>query len=108
MLWSGAKGVGQEVLRAGGTIWTDIAENKSPDVIASDMVSRRVTASTQNLVQKVHGDGRKRKAASGSIHKTKKSKLTKETSSPKSHQSPPSHVRGNRRVHQFCVRCLRI
>jgi hypothetical protein len=30
MLWSAGKAVGQEALRAGGKILTDIAENKSP------------------------------------------------------------------------------
>jgi hypothetical protein len=58
---------------------TDIAENKSPDVSARDIVSRHVTASTQNLAQKLGGGGqkRKRKAAPGSIRKNKKAKLTK-------------------------------
>jgi hypothetical protein len=77
MLWSACKAVGKEALRAGGNILTDIAENKSPDVSARDTVSH-VTASTQNLVQKLRGGGKcKRKAASGSIRKTKKAKLTK-------------------------------
>jgi hypothetical protein len=78
MLWNAGKAVGQQALRAGGKILTDIAVNKSPDVSACDIVSRHVTASTQNFVQKLRGGGkRKRKAASGSIRKTKKAKLTK-------------------------------
>jgi hypothetical protein len=75
MLCSAGKAVGQEALRAGGNILTDIAENKSP---ARDILSRHVTASTQNLVQKLRGGGRKRKAASAKKpRKTKKAKLTK-------------------------------
>jgi hypothetical protein len=78
MLWSAGKAIEQEALRAGGNILTDIAENKSPDVSALDMVSRNMTASSQNLVQKLRGGGkRKRKAASGSIRKTIKAKITK-------------------------------
>jgi hypothetical protein len=39
MLWSAGKAVGQYALRAGGNIFMDIAENKSPDVSARDIVS---------------------------------------------------------------------
>jgi hypothetical protein len=98
MLWSAGKAVGQEALRAGGNILTDMAENKSP---ARDIVSRHVTASTQNLAQKLRGGGRKRKAASAKNHvRLKRPRLQNETSFPKHHQSQPSHVRGSR-VYQF-------
>jgi hypothetical protein len=98
MLWSAGKAVGQEALRAGGNILTDMAENKSP---ARDIVSRHVTASTQNLVKKLRGGGRKRKApAAKKPVRLKRPSLQNETSFPKHHRSQPSHVRGTR-VYQF-------
>jgi uncharacterized protein with beta-barrel porin domain len=81
MLWSAGKAVGKEALRTAGNILTDIAANTSPDVSARDIISQHVTASTQNLAQKLRGGGQKskRKAASGSIRKTKKAKKAKLT-----------------------------
>jgi hypothetical protein len=52
LLWSGGKAVGRETLRAGGKILADMAENKSPDVNAGDIVSRHVTESALNLIGK--------------------------------------------------------
>jgi hypothetical protein len=49
LLWSGAKAVGRETLRTGGRILTDIAENKSPNGSAGDIVSKHVTESARNL-----------------------------------------------------------
>jgi hypothetical protein len=55
-----AKAVGREALRSGGNILTDIAEKKSPDVSTRDIVSKHVTESSQNLISKLRGRGRKR------------------------------------------------
>lgn len=87
ILWSGAKDVGRETLRAlgretlrtGGKILTDIAENKSPDVRARDIVSRNVTDSTRKLITKLRGGGgRKRKRSTANTRKkSKKRKVTK-------------------------------
>jgi hypothetical protein len=73
LLWSGAKAVGRHTLRTGGKILTDIAVNKSPDVSASDIVSKHVTESAQNLISKLRGRGRKRSAAAA-IPKNKRKK----------------------------------
>ena len=63
ILWSGAKALGRETLRTGGDILTDIARS-SPDQNPRDIVSKHVTATTQNLINKLRGRGRKRKRSS--------------------------------------------
>jgi hypothetical protein len=52
--------VGHETLRTGGKILSDNAENKSPELIPKDIVSKHVTESVQNLIGNLHGGGRKR------------------------------------------------
>jgi hypothetical protein len=74
LLWSGAKAVGRETLRTGGKILSDIAENKSPDVSAGDIVTKHVTESAQNLIGKLRGRGRKRPSSSSSASKKKRKK----------------------------------
>ena len=48
------------MLRSGGKILTDIAENRSPEVSPKDIVSKHVTQSVQNLIGNLRGGGRKR------------------------------------------------
>jgi hypothetical protein len=50
------KALGREALRTGSRILSDIAD-KAPDVRTSDIISKHVTASTQNLISKLHGGG---------------------------------------------------
>jgi len=59
-VWRGTKSVGREILRTGGKILTDIADNKSPELIPKDIVSKHVTESVQNLIGNLRGGGRKR------------------------------------------------
>jgi len=77
ILWSGAKVVGRETLRTGGRVLQDIAENKSPDVSARDIVSRHLGEVTQNLIGKLRGKGRKRKRLTNRSPSKKKSKKAK-------------------------------
>jgi len=60
ILWRPAKALGRETLRTGGDILTDIARS-SPDQNPRDIVSKHVTATTQNLIDKLRGSGRKPK-----------------------------------------------
>jgi hypothetical protein len=55
--------LGQETLHTGDRILTDIAD-KIPDTHTRDIVSRHMSESTQKLVKKLRGGGRKRKKAS--------------------------------------------
>ena len=81
IFWSGAKALGRETLRTGGKILSDIAENKS--LPPRDIVSRHLTESRQNLIDKLEGRGqkpkrsapRKRRAAPKKIRNTKRAKL---------------------------------
>lgn len=59
VLIRGAKAVGRETLSAGSNILADMV-TKSPDVKVKDIVSKRVTESTQKLVNKLKGAGKKR------------------------------------------------
>jgi hypothetical protein len=62
LLWSGTKSLvmatvkalGQEALHTGSRILSDIAD-RTPDVSTSDIISKHVTASTQNLISKLRG-----------------------------------------------------
>lgn len=62
ILWSGAKSVGRETLRAGGDILADMAE-RSQDERPRDIVKRRVNEATQNLLGKFQRGRRRRKLA---------------------------------------------
>ena len=57
ILWSSAKTVGRETLRTGGNILTDMAD-KSAGTPAGDIVAKHA----RELIGKLKGGGRKRKA----------------------------------------------
>jgi len=57
ILWSGAKTVGRETLRTGGKILSDMADN-SDGTPAGDIVAKHA----RELIGKLKGGGRKRKA----------------------------------------------
>jgi hypothetical protein len=69
ILWNGAKtfgretvrALGREALRTGGKIMTDIDDN--PQTSVHNVISKHVSESTQNIIQKLRGGGRKRKRA---------------------------------------------
>jgi len=64
VLWSGAKTVGRETLRTEGDILTDIARSKG-DENSRDIIKRRLKETAENLIGKLRGRGRKRKAVRG-------------------------------------------
>jgi hypothetical protein len=73
ILWSGAKDIGRETLKAlvreslrtGSRILTDMAD-RTPGVSARDIVTKHIGETTQNLIGKLRGRGsRKRKRSSG-------------------------------------------
>jgi hypothetical protein len=68
-LWSCAKAVGSDALCTSGNIMTDIAANKSPDVKARDIVSKRLGESVHNIVRKMRG-GRGNRWRDGAPSKT--------------------------------------
>ena len=70
VLWSGAKTVGRETLRTGGDVLTDIVRS-TDDGNPRGIISRRLNETAQNLIGKLRGRGRKRKAGG------KKPRLTK-------------------------------
>ena len=88
ILWSGAKSIGKETLKAlgrealrtGTNIIRDIAEN--PPTQTTDIISKHVSGSTQNIINKLRGSGaRKRKrAASVTVRNAKHEKNAKRTS----------------------------
>jgi len=87
ILWSGAKSIGKETLKAlgrealrtGTNIIRDIAEN--PPAQTTDIISKHVTDSTQNIINTLRGSGaRKRKrAASVTARNAKRKKKPKRT-----------------------------
>jgi hypothetical protein len=87
ILWSGAKSAGKEALKAlrrealrtGGNIIRDIAENSPTQT--TDIISKHVAASTQNIIDNLKGSGaRKRKrAVSTTARKAKRKRKTKRT-----------------------------
>ena len=79
-MWRGTKSVGREILRTGGKILTDIADNKSPELIPKDIVSKHVTESVQNLIGNLRDGGRKR-TTGVSRKKAKRALVKKGTSS---------------------------
>jgi hypothetical protein len=60
--------VGQESLRTGGPILSDI-DDKWPDFSAGDIVSKHLSESTHNLVRKLQGGGGRRKRKGPEIRK---------------------------------------
>ena len=104
ILWSGTKTLGRETLRTGGDILTEMTrstEGESP----RDIVSRRFNETAQNLISKLWGRGRKRKATNvvkrKKIKAPRKRKLQKEISSPKRHHSLFERCSSSRR-RQLC------
>ena len=100
ILWSGIKALGRETLRKGGDILTDIARSPT-DQNHKDIVSKHVTESTQNIIAKLRGIGRKRKGSGRTVkpRARKKPRLTKETFLLNRHQS-----HSVRHVCKYCVR----
>ena len=77
IIWSGAKAFGRETLRTGGKILSDIAENRSDEVNAKDIISRHVSDSTQNLINKLRGRGQKRRRVTKKRKPNEKAKIIK-------------------------------
>ena len=77
IIWSGVKALGRETLRTGGKILSDIAENRSDEVNARDIISRYVTDSTQNLIKTLRGRGQKRRRATKKRKTNKRVKIIK-------------------------------
>jgi hypothetical protein len=86
ILWSGAKSVvkeaikalGREVLRTGTNIIRDVPAN--PPEQTTDIISRYVAASTQNMIDRLRGSGlRKRKRLLATTSKSVKRKRRRKT-----------------------------
>jgi hypothetical protein len=84
VLWSDAKAVEREALRTSGNILTDIAANTSPDIRPGGIVHKRLGETAQTLIQKLRGNGRRKRARSPKNKKklpprkkTKKARPTK-------------------------------
>jgi len=90
VLWSGAKSLGREALRTGGNNMTEIAANSEQ---TGDILSKHAPETTQNIINKLPGGGRKRKRASSHNHKAKGVKIAKRKSS-KCKASPKTIKRG--------------
>jgi hypothetical protein len=114
LFWSRAKSLGsvtvkafvREALCTGSRILSDITD-KAPDVRTCDMISKYVSASTQNLIGKLRIQGRKRKraAAPKNVDLIRGPKLLKGTSFLNSHHSSFNHA-CSRRVRECRVRCF--
>ena len=86
ILWSGAKSIGKETLKAlgrealrtGTNIIRDIAEN--PPTQTTDIISKHVTDSTQNII-KLHGSGARKlkRVTSGTARNAKRKNKTNRT-----------------------------
>ena len=59
----GAKTVGSEALVTGHNIIYDMARNSAPDAKRRDIVCRNVTESVHTVINRLSGQGRKRKRA---------------------------------------------
>jgi hypothetical protein len=78
ILWNSAKSrgkeslkaLGREALRTGSTVIADIATNHPEQT--QDIITKHVTASTQNLIDKLRGSARKRKRTTSSSARTSK------------------------------------
>ena len=95
VIWKGAKAFRRETSRIGGKSLSDIAENRSTEVSASDIVSIHVTEYIRYLITKLGGSGQE--SAEKHIYKykrktNKKLKYPKVTFSPKLNQLHSSHV----------------
>jgi len=86
-LWSGAKTLRRETLRTEGDILTDNV--RSTDEDPRYIVSRRLNEMAQNLIGKLRGRGRKRKAGVAKRKQKggKKPRLKRQISSPKRQHS---------------------
>jgi hypothetical protein len=74
ILWSSAKDMGGETLRTGGKILSDIADNKSSDISAHNIVSEYICETAQSQTGKLSGRVRKRKCATSAASKIGKKK----------------------------------
>ena len=63
VLWSGVKAVGREIVRTGGRILSDLADNTAGDVKPRHIIAKHVVDSAQTLIEKLRGKGSKRPAA---------------------------------------------
>ena len=88
VLWSGAKPLGREALRTGGNIMTEIAANPGQ---TGDILSKHATETTQIIIKKLRGGGRKRKRASSHNHKAKRVKIAKRKSTKG--KAPPTTIK---------------
>jgi hypothetical protein len=87
ILWSGAKSAGEEALKAlgrealrtGGNIIRDNAEK--PPTQTTDIISKHVAASTQNIIEKLRGSGarQRKRAVAANERKVKGRRKTKRT-----------------------------
>ena len=71
VLIQGAKAIGKESLTAGANILSDLAA-KSKNQKLKDIVSSRVTESTHKLVNKLKGQGKRKKRSQSTIAKKAK------------------------------------
>ena len=76
VLWSSAKSVGREALRTGAKVMTDIAANPGQ---TGDILSKHASETTQYIITKLRGGGRKRKRASTLKPRKQKNKRTRIT-----------------------------
>jgi hypothetical protein len=69
--------LGREALRTGGNIFRDIAEN--PPTQTTDIISKHLAASTQNIIDKLRGSGasKRKRAAATTARKVKRGRKTK-------------------------------
>jgi len=67
---------------------TEIAANPEQ---TDNILSKHATETTQNIIKKLRGDGRKRKRASSHSHKAKKVKIAKRKSSKR--KAPPKIIK---------------
>jgi len=67
---------------------TEIAANPGQ---TGDILSKHATETTQNIIKKLHGGGRKRRRASSHSHKVKRVKIAKRKSSKR--KAPPTTMK---------------
>jgi len=83
-----ASSLGSEALRTGGNIVTEIATNPGQ---TGDILSKHATETTQNIIKKLRGGGRKKKRASSHNHKAKRVKIEKPKCSKR--KAPPKNIK---------------
>ena len=84
ILWTSAKAVGRETMRSigneamrtGSRMLSDIADNTSTDITARDIMTKHLSALPQNILSNLRGSGRKRKR-SVSVKPRKRAKRRK-------------------------------